>query len=297
MFAVAAVCKLRNRAGAARALGDFGVPARLADPAAIALPGAELAVAGLLVATPTARAGAIGALTLLGLFVIAIGRSISRGEQPDCNCFGTVHTAPAGWTTLARNLVFGAVAAVVVAASSGDPGCGACIELLPALARAERERSDLTIALLTTGDVMQNRMRLHGRRLSTVLRQHEHEVTTAYAVKATPAAVLVDPGGGSQVRWPSEVPPAKTCETRQRARGRSQPPRAAQRPVWPRTSPTTSAPSSSATNHRASRATAAARAAQVAAHAPPPGRGASAASPVSTAPTAAPATEPTSCPR
>jgi methylamine dehydrogenase accessory protein MauD len=293
VFAVAAIGKLRDRAGAARALGDFGVPARLADPGAIALPIAELAIAGLLVATPTARAGAIAALALLGLFVIAIGRSISRGEQPDCNCFGTVHSAPAGWTTLARNLAFGAVAVAIVAAGSGrsltnaldgadawavgvglvvamqlllswqlfrqngrlivrvraleerldldhsagsaphgldpgevapafelpdldgrpltldellargrtaalvfsDPGCGACIDLLPALARAERERSDLTIALLTTGDATQNRMRLNGSRLATVLLQDEHEVTTAYAVKATPAAVLVDPGG------------------------------------------------------------------------------------------------------
>jgi Methylamine utilisation protein MauE/AhpC/TSA family len=293
VFAIAAVGKLRDRAGASRALGNFGVPARLAGPGATALPIAELAVAGLLVATPTARAGGIGAVALLSLFVIAIGRSVSRGERPDCNCFGTVHSAPAGWTTLARNLVFGAIAVAIVVAGSGrsltsaldgaeawavgvgllvvlqmllswqlfrqngrlivrvraleervdldhpaasathgldvgevapafdlheldggsltldellgrgrtaalvfsDPGCGACIELLPALARAERERSDLTIALLTTGDAMQNRVRLNGSRLATVLLQDEHEVTTAYAVKATPAAVLVDSGG------------------------------------------------------------------------------------------------------
>lgn len=249
--------------------------------------------AGLLMTTPTAQAGAIAALVLLGLFAIAIGRSIARGEQPECNCFGTVHSAPAGWTTLARNLVFGAVAVAIVAAGSGpsltgalhgaqpwavviglgiamqlllswhlfrqngrlivrvraleqrpdvdhrgaraphgldpgevapvfelpdldgrplsldellargrpaalvssDPGCGACVELLPVLARAQRERSDLTIALLTTGDAMQNRMRLDGSGLATVLLQDEHEVTTAYAVKAMPAAVVVDPGG------------------------------------------------------------------------------------------------------
>jgi methylamine dehydrogenase accessory protein MauD len=293
VFAVAAAGKLRDHPGAARALRDFGLPARLASPGAIALPIAELAVAALLVATPTALAGAIAALVLLGLFGIAIGRLIARGEQPDCNCFGTVHSAPVGWTTMARNLVFAALAVAIVAAGPGrsltgafdgaepwvvaigvvvaiqlffswqlfrqngrlivrmreleerldpdqpaasarhgldpgevaptfelpdldgrpfafdellargrtlalvfsDPGCGACVELVPALARAEREREDLTVVLITTGDATQNRMRLDGTELGAVLLQEEHEVTTAYAVKAMPAAVLVDLSG------------------------------------------------------------------------------------------------------
>ncbi|HEY2603267.1 MAG TPA: MauE/DoxX family redox-associated membrane protein [Thermoleophilaceae bacterium] len=289
VFAVAALGKLRDRPAAARALRNFGVPARLAGPGSIVLPLAELAVAGLLLVTPTAQAGAIAALGLLGLFAIAIGRALARGEQPDCNCFGTIHSEPAGWTTMARNLVFAAVAIAIVAAGHGrslahgfdgaegwavvlafavaaqllfswqlfrqngrlivriraleegppaaparhgldpgevappfalpdldgrpltlgdllargrtvalvfsDPGCGACIDLLPALARAERERGDLTLALVTTGEALENRMRLDGAGLSTVLLQDEHEVAKAYEVKGMPAATLVDLSG------------------------------------------------------------------------------------------------------
>jgi uncharacterized membrane protein YphA (DoxX/SURF4 family) len=121
VFAVAGVGKLRDREGATRALRGFGVPVPWAGPGAIALPISELVVAGLLVATPTSRGGAIAALTLIGLFVIAIGRSIARGEQHDCNCFGTMHSGPVGWMTLARNLVFGGAAAAIVLAGPGRP--------------------------------------------------------------------------------------------------------------------------------------------------------------------------------
>jgi len=293
LFAVAGVGKLRDRDGATRALRGFGVPVRWAGPGAVALPISELVVAGLLVATPTSRGGAIAALALIGLFMIVIGRSIARGDQQDCNCFGTIHSAPVGWMTLARNLVFGGVAAAIVIAGPGrsltaafdgvkpwavvvgvvvvmqlllswqlfrqngrlilrvrtleqrlgpdrpaarvqhgldpgvpapefelpdldgrpltlddllargrpaalvfsDPGCGACVELLPVVARAERDRSDLTIALITTGDVMQNRLHLEGSGLATVLLADQHQLSTAYAVKAMPAAVLIDLDG------------------------------------------------------------------------------------------------------
>jgi hypothetical protein len=78
VFAVAGVGKLRDREEATRALRGFRVPVPWAGPGAIALPISVLVVAGLLVATPTSRGGAIAALALIGLLVIAIGRSIAR---------------------------------------------------------------------------------------------------------------------------------------------------------------------------------------------------------------------------
>src|SRR5947209_4583486 len=114
VFLVAGLAKLADRAGSRQALRDFGVPARLANAFGVLLPLAELAVAVALLFPATAWWGAVGALALLLLFVGGIGYNLAHGRQPDCHCFGQLHSAPAGWPTLIRNLVLAAVAAVVV---------------------------------------------------------------------------------------------------------------------------------------------------------------------------------------
>lgn len=119
IFAVAAVAKLADRSQTRRTLTEFGVPAGLVPAGALLLPAAELAAAVLLVPTPTARWGALLALLLLALFAIGIGRVLARGERPDCNCFGGVHSAPVGPWTLGRNLALALGAAVVLAGGAG----------------------------------------------------------------------------------------------------------------------------------------------------------------------------------
>jgi methylamine dehydrogenase accessory protein MauD len=114
VFAVAGVAKLADRAGSRQAVGEFGVPAALVAPLGILLPLAELAVAAALVPTTTAWWGAVGALVLLLLFAVAIGANLASGRKPNCRCFGQLHSAPAGWSTLARNAVLAAPAAFVV---------------------------------------------------------------------------------------------------------------------------------------------------------------------------------------
>ncbi len=114
VFAVAAVTKLADRVGSRQAIADFGLPAALATPLGILLPLAELAVAAALIPTSTAWWGAIGALALLLLFVTGIAVNLARGHKPDCHCFGQLHSAPAGWKTLARNGILAAVAGFVV---------------------------------------------------------------------------------------------------------------------------------------------------------------------------------------
>jgi methylamine dehydrogenase accessory protein MauD len=114
VFAVAGVAKLADREGSRQAVAGFGVPAALAAPLGILLPFAELAVAIALIPTATAFWGALGALVLLLLFVAGIGANLARGRRPDCHCFGQLHSAPAGWATLARNGALAAVAAFLV---------------------------------------------------------------------------------------------------------------------------------------------------------------------------------------
>jgi thiol-disulfide isomerase/thioredoxin len=122
VFALAAVTKLADQAGARQAVAGFGVPEPLAPPVAALLPVLELAVAAALLVPPSTSAGAIAALALLGLFSAAIGRSMLRGEAPECHCFGQLHSEPAGRRSLARNVVLAAAAAFVLIAGWSDAG-------------------------------------------------------------------------------------------------------------------------------------------------------------------------------
>ena len=117
VFAVAGATKLADRAGTRKAVVAFGAPERIAGALAIALPLAELTVAGLLLPAPTALVGTLGALALLALFSGAIAVSLARGKSPDCHCFGQLHSAPANWKTLARNGVLLVIAVVAFAGS------------------------------------------------------------------------------------------------------------------------------------------------------------------------------------
>jgi len=126
VFLVAGAAKLTDREGSRRAVEDFGVPATLATPLGTLLPLLELTVAVTLIPASAALWGASGALALLVLFVIGIGVNLARGRNPQCHCFGQLHSAPAGWYTLARTGALAAVAGFVAWQGwSGDVGSSA----------------------------------------------------------------------------------------------------------------------------------------------------------------------------
>jgi len=122
VFALAGAAKLADRAGSRQAIVDFGLPSSLASPLSILLPLCELAVAAALIPAATAWWGAMGALALLLLFVVGIGLNLARGHKPDCRCFGQIHSAPAGWKTLARNGILAAIAGFVLWEGNGGAG-------------------------------------------------------------------------------------------------------------------------------------------------------------------------------
>lgn len=122
VFAVAGAAKLADLAGSRVAVAGFGVPQVAARPLGTLLPFAELAIAGLLLFSGTARVGAVGALSLLVLFSIAVSVSMARGRTPYCHCFGQLHSEPAGAKMLARNLVLAAIAGFVAFADDSGPG-------------------------------------------------------------------------------------------------------------------------------------------------------------------------------
>lgn len=119
VFLVAGAAKLADRSGTRQALANFDVPARFVDQFVLLLPVAELAAAIALVFPTTARWGAAGSLVLLALFVVGLTRVLRRGEAPDCHCFGQLHSKPASWVTVARNVMLALPAAYVALAGPG----------------------------------------------------------------------------------------------------------------------------------------------------------------------------------
>lgn len=127
VFVVAAVGKFIDLRSSRESLVGFGIPERPAAFLGTVLPFAELAVAVALVPRPSAQWGAAGALTLLIAFVAGISNALRKGEAPPCNCFGAIHSAPASKTTLARNILLGAGAAVALGAGPG-PSVGGWVD-------------------------------------------------------------------------------------------------------------------------------------------------------------------------
>lgn len=122
VFLVAGLGKLADTAGSRRAVAGFGVPAWVARPVGTLLPLAELGVAVALVPVSSAWWGAVGAVALLAVFIVAIAVNLALGRSPDCHCFGQVHSAPTGPGTLVRNSLLLGVAVFVLAAGSPDAG-------------------------------------------------------------------------------------------------------------------------------------------------------------------------------
>ncbi len=191
VFIVAGLAKLADRAGSRQALIDFGVPARLAPVLGILLPLAELAVAVALIPTAWAWWGALGALALLLLFAAAIGYNLARGRTPDCHCFGQLHSAPVGWSTLVRNLVLAVVAGFVVGLGRTTTGASA-VDWLGTLTIAQR--MELVVGVLVVALLV-----VEGWALLRLLRQYGHlllrlqEVEKKLAESGTQATAEASP--------------------------------------------------------------------------------------------------------
>jgi len=147
VFVVAGLAKLGDLAGSRQAMRDFGVPALLAAPFGLLLPLAELAVAIALIPTVSAWWGALGALVLLLLFIVGIGYNLARGRQPECHCFGQLHSTPAGWPTLMRNLVLAIIASFIVGLGRVNAGLS-IVNWLDVLTTAQRIELFVGVILL-----------------------------------------------------------------------------------------------------------------------------------------------------
>ena len=77
----------------------------------------------------------------------------------------------------------------------GEPGCGACDEVLPEVSQWQREYGDrLLIVPISRGEAKVNRAKSEKHGLENVLLQRDREVASAYQADGTPSAVLVQGG-------------------------------------------------------------------------------------------------------
>jgi thiol-disulfide isomerase/thioredoxin/uncharacterized membrane protein YphA (DoxX/SURF4 family) len=125
VFATAGAAKLADLEGSREAMQGFGLSEPLARIAGVFLPVVELMIAVALIFSVSARFAAFAAALLVLCFCAAIGNALAHGKAPDCHCFGQVHSAPAGWRTLARNAVLLAVAGFVAIAGRHNAGASA----------------------------------------------------------------------------------------------------------------------------------------------------------------------------
>jgi peroxiredoxin len=113
VFAIAGAAKLADRDGVRQVAAEFGAPAGLLAPLAWLVVAAELGVGLALLVDGSAQIGALTALALLVVFSAAVVANVSRGRRPSCHCFGRLHAAPVGWSTVARNALLASVAGFV----------------------------------------------------------------------------------------------------------------------------------------------------------------------------------------
>ena len=129
----------------AAAAQDFGLSLRIARWVGRWLAPTELLVAGLLVFGPTAYLGALAALALFVIFAALIGWNLWQGRKPACACFGEASGQAISNWTLARDLVFVALAAIVVAGGPSGTQNG-IVEQMAAVVSAAGP--DTTLALI-----------------------------------------------------------------------------------------------------------------------------------------------------
>jgi len=122
VFGIAGIAKIFDPQGAKKAFADFGVPASLVRPVAFLLPLFELAVAGTVLFVPSSWFGAIGATALLLIFTAGMLYQISKGNAPNCHCFGQIHSEPIGISSIVRNLVILVPAMILVIQGQGRQG-------------------------------------------------------------------------------------------------------------------------------------------------------------------------------
>lgn len=124
VFIVAGLSKLFDLKGAEKAAREFGVPDSVAQPVSYLLPVVEVIIGVMLLFSTVSWIGALGASLLLLIFVAGMAYQLSKGNAPDCHCFGQLHSEPVGKASLLRNVFLLVLSGGLVARGQGRQGMG-----------------------------------------------------------------------------------------------------------------------------------------------------------------------------
>ena len=106
-LAWAALAKLGDLPALARDVHHFRLaPAALENLVAMTLPWIELSVAASLLLGLRARAGAVAAAALLGVFTLAVVLALARRLDIECGCFGAASASRVGAAKLFQNTLW-----------------------------------------------------------------------------------------------------------------------------------------------------------------------------------------------
>lgn len=117
VLALSAVAKLQDRTATRSSITLLRMPRALQAPwVAVALPVGELVLAVAMLAPwlPVVRLAAGAALILFLLYAAIIARAMTFDPRPSCGCFGRIGDQRVSARTLARNILFVALAVVFV---------------------------------------------------------------------------------------------------------------------------------------------------------------------------------------
>lgn len=122
VFITAGVGKLLDLKGSEKAVKAFGTPDEFAKFFAVGLPFAEIVFGVCFLFTGSSWAGAIGALILLLSFIGGMIAQLAQGNAPECHCFGAIHSEPVSVKSLIRNVIFAALALVLIVSGRENQG-------------------------------------------------------------------------------------------------------------------------------------------------------------------------------
>src|SRR5438309_1125589 len=134
IFATAGVAKLADLKGAEKAAKGFGMSGALAVFGPVLLSIAEIVLGGMLLFPSVSWYGSIGATALLTAFIAMMAYQWSKGNSPDCHCFGQLHSEPVGIKSIIRNVIFLALAALPLISgptAQGLPLQAVTMEMMP----------------------------------------------------------------------------------------------------------------------------------------------------------------------
>jgi thiol-disulfide isomerase/thioredoxin/uncharacterized membrane protein YphA (DoxX/SURF4 family) len=122
LLITAGIAKLADLKGAEKAARGFGLSGPLTTYGPVVLSAAEIVIGAMLLFPSVSWWGALGAAMLLVAFIGMMAYQWSRGNAPDCHCFGQLHSEPVGLKSIFRNVLFLALAAVLLISGPDKQG-------------------------------------------------------------------------------------------------------------------------------------------------------------------------------